>query len=376
MDELDKTHGSHTLRVWSGVIVGTNRDDVFVELGPRMQGVISARQFEDAPSIGSTYQFTLRGKEEGLWALSLSDARSLATWEDMEQGSLVHARVMRSTEGGLQLKIGPLHAFMPKSQTGLPRGERQDVLVGKTLPCEVIEVDAERQRVMVSRKVVLQRERENAHQREVGKLQVGKVVQGRVTRIEEFGAFVTFGRGMEGLIHVSNLSDERVDHPTDVVKLGDHVDAKVLTVKRGGRRIALGLKQMHESPWKMLKRKHYPGELIEGRITRLEDYGAFVELMRGVEGLVHQSETPHEPGRLLREHLAIGQKLTVRIQQFDCEAERLSLSALHANGTPIADGEAQKAKDFADLKIEGSGGVGTNLGDMLKRALDERRPAG
>jgi len=376
MEDLDKTHGSHTLRVFSGVIVGTNRDDVFVELGPRMQGVISLRQFDEAPSIGSTYQFTLRGKEEGLWALSLSDARSLATWEDMEQGSLVHARVMRSTEGGLQLKIGPLHAFMPKSQTGLPRGESQDQLVGKTLPCEVIEVDTERQRVIVSRKVVLQRERENAHQREVGKLQPGKVIQGRVTRIEDFGAFITFGRGMEGLIHISNLSIERIEHPSDIVKLSDHVEAKVLTVKRGGRRIALGLKQMHENPWKAIERKHYPGELIEGRVTRIEDYGAFIEIARGVEGLLHQSETTLEPGRMLREQFSIGQILSLRIRDLDCESERLSLSAMHTSGTPIAAGEVEAAKDYAALPTKQEGSVGTNLGDMLRRAMDERRPAG
>src|SRR6516225_6877571 len=196
-------HGSHTLRVWRGTIVGVFGDDVFVELGPRMQGVISRRQLAEPPRVGDSLDVTLRGREEELWALALSESQPIATWERLEPGSLVHARVIRLAPGGLELKIGPLHAFMPKSQTGLARDEAPAVLVGKTLTCEVIEVDPERQRVLLSRKLVIQRERASEHQREVGALKEGDVVQGRVTRIERYGAFVAFGHGMEGLVHVS-----------------------------------------------------------------------------------------------------------------------------------------------------------------------------
>ena len=111
-------HGPHTLKVWKGTVVGVYGDDVFVELGPRMQGVISVRQFEDRPRIGESYEFTLRGREDGLWALSRRETRSLATWEDMELGSLVHARAVRADRDGLELKIGPLHAFMPNRTPG------------------------------------------------------------------------------------------------------------------------------------------------------------------------------------------------------------------------------------------------------------------
>ena len=243
---LDR-HGPDTLRVLQGTVVGLNGDDVFVELGPRMQGVISRRQFDEPPAVGEVYDFTLHDQEDGLWVLSLADVGSLSSWEEMERGSLVQARAIRTRPGGLELKIGPLHAFLPTSQTGLARGEEQQ-LVGRNVTCEVIEVDAERQRVVVSRKLVLQRERESSRQRAVDALKPGQVIQGRVTRLEPYGAFVRFGRGLEGMIHVSNLSHERVEDPAELLKLGETVDAKVLYIKQGGKRIALGLKQMDESP--------------------------------------------------------------------------------------------------------------------------------
>src|SRR5882672_6285276 len=131
----DHGHGAHTLKVWKGSVVGVYGDDVFVELGARMQGVISRREFDAPPVIGDVFEFTLRGREDGLWALARREHKSLATWESMERGSLVHARVIRAQRDGLELKIGPLHAFMPKSQTGLARDEQPSVLVGRTLVC-------------------------------------------------------------------------------------------------------------------------------------------------------------------------------------------------------------------------------------------------
>lgn len=368
--ELDR-HGPDTLRVWQGTVVGVNGDDVFVELGPRMQGVLSRRQFDEEPAVGAVYDFTLHDQEDGLWALSLRDLGSLSTWEEMERGSLVQARVIRTRPGGLELKIGPLHAFMPTSQTGVPRGEERE-LVGRNVTCEVIEVDAERQRVVVSRKVVVQRERESARQRAVDALKPGQVVQGRVARVEPYGVFVRFGRGLEGLIHVSNLSHERVERPEDVVQLGQTVDAKVLYIKQGGKRIALGLKQMDESPWLELERHAYAGQIVSGRVTRTTDYGAFVEVRRGVEGLLHRSETGLAPDRAVETVLAPGQAVSVRIVDFDVEGERLSLSLLDPSGRRIRPDEAEGQQDYDELAAEGGleGARGFSLRDRLRAALE------
>jgi small subunit ribosomal protein S1 len=291
----------------------------------------------------------------------------------MEKGSLVQARVIRARPGGLELKIGPLHAFMPRSQTGLARGEDPAQLAGRNVTCEVIEVDAERQRVIVSRRVVLQRERESAHQRDIDALKPGEVVQCRVTRIEPFGVFVRFGRGLEGLIHVSNLAHERVEDPASVLAVGQVLDAKVLSLKRGGKRIALGLKQMTASPWRALEQRGWgPGQIVEGEVTRVADYGAFVAVLPGVEGLLHRSQTGLAPQRGVATLFAPGQRVSVRILDVDVEGERLSLSLLHEGGARIEPGEAASRSAFEELvRADEPRAGGFRLGARLRAALGE-----
>lgn len=373
-ERSETDHGAHTLRVWRGVVVGVFGDDVFVELGPRMQGVISRRKFEDAPAIGDEFDFTLRGLEEGLWSLSLAvqQEKSVVTWEKLEVGSLVQARAVRVAPGGLEMKVGPLHAFMPKSHTGLPRDAKPDVLVGKNLTCEVIEVDPERARVTVSRRIVLQRERESEHQRLVDRVKIGAIVQGRVTRIEEYGAFVAFGKGLEGLVHVSNLSHERVEDAGSFVEIGQILELKVLSIKHGGKRIALGLKQMAESPWRDVERTLYDGAVIEGTVTRVHDFGAFVSIRPGVEGLVPISEAGLLRDQALAAVLKPGLAVSVRVMSFDAAHERLSLSLVHPNGARIAPDEAPNQRSFETLVTERDGPhLAKRLGDVLKRVLEK-----
>lgn len=372
-ERYEADHGPHTLKVWRGTVVGMFGDDVFVELGPRMQGVISLRKFPAPPRIGDELDVTLRGLEEGLWSLALAvqPEKSHVTWEELETGSLVQARAIRVAPGGLEMKIGPLHAFLPKSQAGLPREARLDVLVGKILTCEVIEVDRERARVTVSRKVVLQRERESEHQRVVDQLKVGEIVQGRVTRIEDYGAFVAFGKGLEGLVHVSNLAHERVEDPRDLVKLGQVLTLKVLHVKRGGKRIGLGLKQVGESPWRDLERTLFAGAMLAGVVTRVFDFGAFVAVRRGVEGLLPASEAGLRGDQTVGAALKAGQRLSVRVLSFDVERERLSLSLLHAGGRRIEPDEAQNHGCFEELQAShGDERFTRRLGDVLRRAVE------
>lgn len=370
-DGAEPAHGQHTLRVWRGTIVGIHKDDVFVELGPRMQGVLSLRRFETPPAPGEQHDFTLLGMEAGLWALARVEEGLVASWQTMEVASWVQARATGTNPGGLELKIGPLHAFMPKSETGLERSESPRVLVGKTLTCEVLEIDRERQRVLVSRKRVLQKQRTSERTRETGRLAPGMVIQGRVHRLEAFGAFVRFGSGLEGLIHVSNLSDERVEHPSQVLTEGQLVEAKVLTIRRGGKRIGLGLKQMHESPWKALERTHFPGQIVAGQVTRAHDFGVFVRIAPGIEGLLSNSATGFPPGRPARQILRLGQELVCRLVELDVEAERLALSLLHPDGSRVQPEELLSPEARAALQANGSGtdGATTSLGRLLDRAL-------
>ena len=366
----DKHHGPHTLRVWRGTIVGSFGHDVFVELGPRMQGVIARRHFRRPPLTGDKYDFTLHGQEEGLWALSLREEEALETWEEMEEGSLVQARVVRLAPGGFEIKVGPLHAFMPKSHSGLARDEKPEPLVGKNLTVEVIEVDAERQRVVVSRKLVQQREKDSLHQREIAGLQVGQRVNGRVTRVENYGVFVGFGHGLEGLVHVSDLDHARIDDPLEFVQPGHAIECVVLSVKHGGKRIALGRKQLLESPWSSIESRCYVDQIVEGRVLSLVDYGAFVEIERGVEGLLHASECGLAAGMPLRSLLAPGQKLAVRIAALNPGGQRLSLSLMHKSGGRITAEEVENARHFAALsRTSPEESLKLPLGKLLARAL-------
>jgi len=377
-----REHGAHTLRTWEGTVVGRHGQDVFVELGPRMQGVLSVQAFAEPPNEGDVHLFTLRGREEGLWALSLAAERSLVSWEAMERGSVVEARVTGKDPGGLELKVGRLHGFMPLSHTGLPRGKRPETLIGRALICEVLEVDAERQRVLLSRRLVQERERLGTHQRELGHVVPGQVVQGRVTRIEDYGVFVRFGRGLTGLVHASDLAHERPAHPSERVKLGELVEAKVLSVRRSGKRIGLGLKQLTESPWTDLLRSSHRDQLLTGRVVRIAPFGVFAEVRPGVVGLVHRSETGLPRAANLRAHFQPNQELGLRVLELDPERERLALSLLHRDGRPIDPEEPGQARSFEELVeearerrgSEGDAATGT-LGRLLDRALKSRTDA-
>jgi small subunit ribosomal protein S1 len=367
----EPARGTHTLRVWQGTIVDVRGDDVFVDLGPRRQGLISLRAFEVPPAVGEVHEFTLRGREDELWALALPEARSLEAWAEMEEGSLVSGRVMRATPDGLQLKVGPLHAFMPKSQSGVPRGHKYTELVGRTVPVEVLHVDDDKQRIVVSHKAFLQQQRLHGGE---GTVVPGMHVHGRVFRIEDYGVFVRFGRGSEGLVHITNLAHDRPSHPSELVHVGEPIEALVLTVRAGGKRIGLGVKQLQENPWRRAAREFHPGQLVEVTVVRAKQFGFFVRLLPGVEGLLPASECPPE---LLRRRANEGATLTVRIVAMDEGEERATFSLLHEGGALVQPGAASDRAAFEARRAELEGGrASTSLGHLLRSALEARpRPS-
>ncbi len=370
----ERERGEHTLRVEEGVVVGVHGRDVFVELGPRSQGVIDLARFPSAPEPGQCYEFTLRGREEGLWALELSETRVLQGWRELELGTWVPARVVRLCPGGLELKLGELHGFLPRSESGLAKGHTLEELVGKTLTCEVLEVDPERQRATLSRKKVQQRERQSERQRLAGSLHPGQRVQGRVSRIEDFGAFVRLASGAEGMVHVSNIAWERVEHPDRALRLGQAVEAVVLAVRREGKRISLGLKQCTSDPWDALDEERLVGSTLTGEVRRVLEFGAFVAVAPGVEGLLHRSQTDLAPDCAMASCVRSGEHLSVRVLELDREERRMSLSLLHESGRRLAPDEAENAREFAAREHEG--GPDNSLGRLLRRALNSEPDLG
>jgi small subunit ribosomal protein S1 len=237
----------------------------------------------------------------------------------------------------------------------------------------VIEVDRERQRVLVSRKLVQQRERDDERQRDVGALTVGQAIEGRVARLEPYGAFIAFGRGLEGMVHISNIAYERIEHPSAVLRVGELVRAKVLALKGGGKRIALGLKQLQPSPWTALSERLRVDRVVEGTVKRVLPFGVFIAVLPGIEGLVHNTQADLRGERDLSRHYQAGERVSVRVLSVDEEGERLALSFLHIDGRPILKDEAAANSDFESLRLDVRPDLrSTLLGRALHGALSER----
>ncbi|HPF15613.1 MAG: S1 RNA-binding domain-containing protein [Planctomycetes bacterium] len=359
-------------RLYDGVIVGVSGDDVIVELGPRMQGACSLAEFVEPPAPGEKHRFVLHGQEDGLWILSKRAAAEISDWEALEVGSLVKARVTGQNQGGLTLKIGKHEAFMPSSQVSTDRAEDISQHLGSTLTAEVLEIDRSRDRVLLSRRRVQEAEALEAMQDAAGRLAPGSIQMGKVTRIEPFGAFVSLGSGIEGLLHVSNISRQRIENPSEVLSVGQEVQVKILEIKDGGRRIGLGIKQLEPDPWQEATHKYQEESVITGKVTRIMDFGAFVELEPGLEGLLHISQLGRAHVKNVGSVLSVGQEVTVRITSIEPGAKRISLSMLDPRGAVIGSEDSVDGADIAkNLATPATGGLSTSLGDLFKKALQK-----
>ena len=357
-----------------GTVVGVNPPDVIVELGPRMQGVANVSEFDETPQVGDVLEFTLHGQEDGLWVLSRRKARALAAWNELYPGSRVEAQVTGTNSGGLEVQIGPLTGFMPASQAADRHVEDLSTLVGQKLECEVIEADPAKKRVVVSRRKALESDREVAREQLAGQLIVGDDVSGKVTRIESFGAFVDIG-GVEGLVHVSQLARKRVEDPNEVVKVGEQVQARVIKIEEGGKRIGLSMKELEPDPWDDALAFLSPNSIVRGKVVRLADFGAFCELAPGVDGLLHVSQMRGGGERVHRpsEVLSVGEELDLRIVSIDPGQRRIGLSRLDERGAVLGSDEAVDSAEIERMLDTSKGSdLGTNLGSLFQKALKKK----
>ena len=276
-----------------GRVVSIHGTDVFVDVGGKSEGVVPLDDFEPdtPPTVGQVLNLIPHGfdSESGLMRLSLREALVEADLESLRVGDVVKGRVTGSNIGGLELRMHGLRGFMPMSQVDLVRHEDFASFMGRWLECEVTEIDRRGKNLVLSRRRVLEREREEERQQLRFQLAEGQVRKGIVSRLTDFGAFVDLG-GIDGLLHVSDMSYARVGHPKELLKEGDEIEVKILKVDLVKDRISLGLKQLSADPWTLIEGKYNPGETVEGRVTKLMNFGAFVELEKGVEGLIPVSE--------------------------------------------------------------------------------------
>ncbi len=325
-----QSHAAHERGRVQGRIIGVRGADVFVDIGGKSEAIVAFSEFEEhhPPEAGQTHEFVMHGLEadSGLMRLSLREARLQADLDTLRNGDVIEGRVSGVNLGGLELVAGHLRAFMPKSQVELERVEDFAPYIGRRLECEITEIDRRNRTLVVSRRRMLERERAVQRDQLKGELAVGQVRQGVVRRLTDFGAFVDLG-GLEGLVHISDLQHGHVFHPRDVLKVGDEVEVKVLKIDLEKDRVSLGLKQLAPDPWELVPANVRVGDQIHGKVARLADFGAFVEIQPGVDGLLPVSEMSWTQ-RVRRPHdlLKVGDSVRCAVLSVDPEKRRIGLS--------------------------------------------------
>ena len=324
--------------VVSGTVVRVDKDEVLVDIGYKSEGVIpvselSIRRSVDPASevqLGDEIDALVLTKEdtEGRLILSKKRARFEMAWKKIERaaesGEPVEGTVIEVVKGGLILDLG-VRGFLPASLVDIRRVQDLDDFLGKTLRSKVIELNRSRNNVVLSRRAVIEEERKEMRQAILDRLSPGDVVTGTISNIVDFGAFVDLD-GIDGLIHISELYWSHVNHPSELLEIGQEVSVKVLDIDRDRQRISLGLKQTQTDPWQQVVDTHDQGDVIEGKVTKVVTFGAFVEILPGVEGLVHISELAQHHVENPREIVSQGDVVKAKIIEMDAERRRLSLS--------------------------------------------------
>jgi len=315
----------------TGRVAAVGREDVFVELGGREQGTVPVKQFSEPPDVGAAVEVRVVrfNAEDGLYELALPRAASeVEDWSQVEEGMLVEVRVTGHNTGGLECEVHRIRGFIPISQIALYRVENLEEFVGQRFTCLVTEANPQRRNLVLSRRAVLEREREEARKRLLESLEPGQVREGVVRKLTDFGAFVDLG-GVDGLVHISQLGWGRVQHPREVVQEGQSIKVKVEKVDPVSGRISLTYRDLLPDPWMEVERKYPANSTARGRVVKLMDFGAFVELEPGVEGLVHISELSHKKVWRVSDVVQEGQEVEVAVLSVDPQARRISLSMKH-----------------------------------------------
>jgi small subunit ribosomal protein S1 len=324
--------------VLTGIVVRIDNDEVLVDVGYKSEGVIPNNELSirksvdpnDEVSLGDEVDALVLTKEDqdGRLIVSKKRARFEKAWRRIEaaaeSGEPVIGSVIEVVKGGLIVDLG-IRGFLPASLVDIRRVPNLDEYKDTKIECKVIELNRSRNNVVLSRRAVLEEERKEQRQEILDRLQPGLVVEGQISNIVDFGAFVDLN-GIDGLIHISELSWSHVNHPSEILNIGDTVAVKVLDIDRERQRISLGLKQTQEDPWQRIVDTYTVGDELDGKVTKVVTFGAFVEILDGVEGLVHISELAQHHVENPREVVAPEDAVKVRILEIDSERRRLSLS--------------------------------------------------
>ena len=353
-----------------GKILQVVGDDVLVDIGYKSEGVVPKNDFVRTEDIqaGKDIEVFLESVEDeaGVIALSKQKADKIRGWERIitsnKEGDVIEGRVVRKIKGGLLVDVG-VPVFLPASQVDVRRVEDIGEFLGKSVKAKILKIDEKRMNIIVSRRKLLEEERAEQKSKLLQEINEGDVRKGTVKNIADFGAFVDLG-GIDGLLHITDMSWGRVTHPTEVVKLEQEIQIKVLKVDRVTERIALGLKQLLPNPWERVVSKYVVGQRVKGKVVNLMPYGAFVELEPGIEGLVHISEMSwtkriNHPSEVLQ----IGQDVEVAVLAIDTDKQELSLGLKQTEANPW---EKVDTKYAANQKVKGKVRNTTSYGAFVE----------
>lgn len=341
-----------------GTVVEVNDEGIYVDVGYKTEGFVPLRELahekvEDASEYVEVDDeikvvvLTIEN-DEGEMILSKKRADYEKAWEDImeayENDEIIEAEVTKRVKGGLVVDVG-VRGFIPASHVAIGYVEDLEDYVGETLKLKVIEVERENNNVVLSARKVLEKEMEAKKEETLETLEKGQTVEGEVTKLVDFGSFIDLG-GIEGLLHISEMSWGRIGHPSDVLEEGQDVEVKVLDVDKENERISLGLKQLLPDPWEEFAEKHYEGEIIDGKITKIVDFGAFMEVEEGIEGLIHISQLSHRHVKTADEVVTVGEEREAKIINIDPEQKRVGLSLKELEEKP----EQSESKDKSKSK--------------------------
>ncbi len=337
LSEFEQAHHARGETV-EGTVVSVTPDGAFVDIGRKMDGVLPPN-----PDLkpGTKVLVSIRGRDdEGNYLLSTIKIEIPRDWTGLEAAfknkSIIGGTVLEAVKGGLRVDVG-VRAFMPASRSGARELADLEKLVGEQIECRITKLDTEAEDVVVDRRVVLEERERQAKQEAFERLQEGAVVHGTVRSIMDFGAFVDIG-GVDGLLHVSDMTYARGVKPSDVVKIGEELDVKILKISREARKISLGLKQLSPDPWTLAVEKYSQGMRVKGKVARVADFGAFVELEPGVEGLIHVSEMSWVKRNVrAADILKVGDLVEVVVLGVNAADKRIALGLKQALGDPWED---------------------------------------
>jgi small subunit ribosomal protein S1 len=348
-------------QIIKGKVVKIGQKDVLVDIGYKSEGIISINEFPSKDDLGIGKEVDVyvesRENDDGMVVLSREKARRLHGWDrissSFKEGDLVEGTVRRKVKGGFIVDIFGIEAFLPSSLSVF-RGTSDRSILNNLFKFKIVNMNNLRRSLIVSRKEALQKEKEETREKVWSGLKIGEVYTGIVKNVTDFGAFIDLG-GVDGLLHITDMSWSRISHPSEIVAVGDKIEVMILTIDKDSKKVSLGLKQRMADPWQDIEKKFPVGSQIKGKIVNILPYGVFVELDKGIEGLIHVSEISWQKRNINpQEMFTIGENIEVQIFNIDRETRRISLSIKQLEANPWLEAEKKyPAGSKASGKITG-----------------------